>query len=284
MNRISLSAYAKINLSLAVTGIRSDGYHLLESVMQQISLADTVEIEPIPSGIMISCSKPGIPTDEKNICHKAAKAYFAAAGISGGVKIHLTKCIPDGAGLGGGSADGAAVLKALSHLYPAKVDLLSIASSVGADVPFCLAGGTRLCRGIGDEMTPLSFPGKEKIFCVVAKSCEGLSTPQIYSLFDTVNPDGMPPSSVSEFAEHLEKGEISLALGKMQNHLELPAITQRPEIAECKDRLLSFGANAAMMTGSGSAVFGLFFDEKKARLCAEKMKKDGAFSSFCTLL
>ena len=172
--RLTLSAPAKINLTLGITGLRSDGYHLLESIMQTVSLADTLIFEKIPAGILLSCNKSHIPTDERNLCCKAAKKYFDAAGISGGIKIDLIKCIPDGAGMGGGSSDAAQVLKAMQVFYPAEVDLLEIAASLGADVPFFLEGGTVLCSGIGEVLEPLSLPQKNALFCVVTKPTEGL--------------------------------------------------------------------------------------------------------------
>ena len=149
--RLTLSAPAKINLTLGITGLREDGYHLLESIMQTLSLSDTLNFEKIPCGIILSCNKSHIPTDERNLCYKAAKRYLDAAGIHGGVKIDLIKCIPDGAGMGGGSSDAAQVLKAMQVLYPSDVDLLPIAASLGADVQsvrFCGSVRDRWDRGL----------------------------------------------------------------------------------------------------------------------------------------
>ncbi len=284
MDRITLSAYAKINLTLAICGVRSDGYHTLESVMQEISLADTVTLQKIPSGIVIECDREGIPTNEKNLCWKAARRYLDAAKAVGGVHIRLSKCIPDGAGMGGGSSDAAAVFKGLSALYPADVPLESIALSVGADVPFFLSGKTAFCAGIGEEVTPIAFCGKEKLFVVVAKNCEGLSTPEIYALYDKIAPASPMGPKKEDVITCLEKGDLGRLYSLMQNDLELPSITKKPEIAHLKNTLLEEGADAAMMTGSGSAVFGLFTDEKKARECAAKCKKSGVEAHFCTLL
>jgi 4-diphosphocytidyl-2-C-methyl-D-erythritol kinase len=283
MDRISLSAYAKINLSLSITGKREDGYHTLESVMQEISLADTVSLERIPCGILLSCNKEGIPTNEKNLCWKAARAYLDAAKIQGGVKIDLIKRIPDGAGMGGGSSDAAAVLKAMQCLYPSKVSLPEIALKIGADVPFFLSGKTALCKGIGEELTPISFRGKDAIFCVAAKNCEGLSTPSIYRLYDeTVSEPRV--GDTKSFQKALEAGDREAILRLMQNDLEPIAIVLRPQIALLKGILLSLGANGAMMTGSGSAVFGLFFSREKAIQCAETLNKEGVEAHFCTLI
>ena len=279
MDKITLSAPAKINLNLLVTGLRDDGYHLLSGVMQSLSLADTVTVEKIQTGIVISCSKTGIPLDERNICHKAAKLYLEEAGLQGGVKITLIKAIPDGAGMGGGSSDGAAVLKAMKALYPASVDLPAIAIRIGADVPFFLTGGTCICEGIGEKLTPIPFPCKSNLYCVVAKNCEGLSTPRIYKLFDELTRDTFSQRPLYPAALNTPEQVFDM----MQNDLELSAISVRPEIAEMKATLLNFGADAAMMTGSGSAVFGLFLSREKAQACEKALQNEKIEAHFCTL-
>ena len=278
--RLTLSAPAKINLTLGITGLREDGYHLLESVMQTISLADTLNFEKIPCGIILSCNKSHIPTDERNLCCKAAKRYLDATGIQGGVKIDLIKCIPDGAGMGGGSSDAAQVLKAMQVLYPAEIDLLPIAASLGADVPFFLKGGTVLCSGIGEILEPISLPQKNSLYCVVTKPEEGLL---VYRLYDESRVSFSKALS-SEDRERLESGDPQALFSILYNDLELPAVSQVPEIAIRKEMLLSLGADAAMMTGSGSAVFGLFRNETAARACERTLKEKGLEAYFCTLL
>ena len=281
MDRITLSAYAKINLTLKITGRREDGYHTLHSIMQRISLADTVTVEKIPHGIFIRCNREDVPTDERCLCYKAAARYFEAAGLSGGVKITLHLTTPGEAGLGGGSADAAAVLRAMASLYPSEADLFAIAATLGADVPFALLGGTPLCEGIGEAMTPLSLPEKRP-FAVIAKGTQGLSTPRIYARYDALPPQ---ENAVDRAAQTcLEGGDWHGFFKTMRNDLELAAMTLCPEIAQLKEALLSQGADAAMMTGSGSAVFGLFLEEAKARRAAEALAQAGYFSSFCTLL
>ena len=281
--RLTLSAPAKINLTLGITGLRSDGYHLLESIMQAVSLADTLSFEKIPAGIILSCNKSHIPTDEGNLCYKAARKYFDAAGISGGIKIDLLKCIPDGAGMGGGSSDAAQVLKAMQVLYPAEVNLPKIAASLGADVPFFLEGKTMLCSGIGEVMEAISLPQKDSLFCVVTKPEEGLSTPVVYKLYDQSGATFAKPLS-PETRTRLESGDSEALFKALYNDLELPAISQLPEIATRKEMLLSMGADAAMMTGSGSAVFGLFQDRARALACEKALRENGLEAYFCTLL
>lgn len=280
--KITLSAPAKINLTLGITGIREDGYHLLESIMQSLSLADTLTMEPIPCGIILSCNKSHIPTDERNLCHKAARKYLDAAGIAGGVKLHLIKCIPDGAGMGGGSSDAATVLKGMQVLYPADVDLASIAASIGADVAFFLQGGTQLCSGVGEILEPITLPQTKKLFCVVTKPEQGLSTPEIYRLYDKSGVAYAAPLS-AESKSRLESGDLQALFDLLQNDLELPAISVLPEIAARKEMLLSLGADCAMMTGSGSAVFGLFRNEETARACEKALKAKSLEAYFCTM-
>ena len=284
MNRITLTSYAKINLTLAITGRREDGYHTLESVMQEVSLADTLQMEPIPEGIYLTCTDPSLPTDEKNLCWKAASRYLKEAGIYGGVKIHLIKNIPHGAGMGGGSSNAATVLKGMQALYPAHLSMEKIALSLGADVPFFLKGKSSFCEGIGEVVTPLSFTAKKKLYCVVAKNCPGLSTPEIYGTFDrmaSVERKAISKEAILSAFSSPTPGDI---FPLMQNDLELPAITLRPEIAALKEEILHLGADAAMMTGSGSAVFGLFLSDEKAKACAESLSSQKILAEFCTLL
>jgi len=242
-----------------------------------------VEMYPIPSGISIDCSVPTIPTDERNLCHKAARLYLEKALVPGGVHIRLTKCIPDGAGMGGGSSDAAAVLRGMCTLYPAPVDLFEIALKIGADVPFFLYGGTCLCEGIGEKISPLLFLGKERLSCVVAKNTSALSTPEIYRLYDRMD-SGCLPDKSDGFLQALSRGDLASMVSQMQNDLELPALSRVPQIGVLKESLLQKGAVAAMMTGSGSAVFALFSDEAKAKNAASALCGEKVFARFCTLL
>ena len=280
---IQREAHAKINLTLAVTGKRKDGYHTLATVMQEISLADTLRAEKAQEGVSLVCSDPALPTDEGNLCVKAARAYLAAAGEPGGVKLTLEKKIPSGAGLGGGSSDAAATLLLLSELYPADADLCSLAVSLGADVPFFLAGGTCLCTGIGEVLRPLYFPGKEQLWCVVAKESEGLSTPEVYRAYDELEnkPEHDPAQNI---VEAMTWGDPEAVYPFLSNDLERAAYVLRPEIRELRTYLKALGAEATQMTGSGSAVFGLFRDKNSAAWAAANVKKRGALTFLCTLL
>lgn len=284
MEQITLTSYAKINLTLSVTGKRADGYHTLESVMQEISLADTVQMKRIPQGIQLSCTDPSLPTDEKNLCFKAAARYLSEAKIEGGVRIHLIKNIPHGAGMGGGSSNAAAVLKGMLALYPATLPMEELALSLGADVPFFLSGKTGFCEGIGEKVSRAPFLGKKSLWCVTAKNCPGLSTPEIYSAFDRMDKTERKRIKKEEILSAMKNPSPLPFFDLMHNDLELPAIALRPEIAELKALLLELGADAAMMTGSGSAVFGLFTQREKAKECANILSSQSIRADFCTLL
>ncbi len=279
---MEIQAHAKINLTLAVTGKREDGYHTLATVMQEISLCDRLTVEKRDAGIEFTCDDPRLPTDETNLCVKAAKAYLAAAGEPGGAFIGLEKKIPFGAGLGGGSSDAAAILTALAKLYPADPDPAALALGIGADVPFFLTGGTCLCTGIGEVVTPLYFPGKIGLWCVVAKEAEGLSTPAVYQAYDKKPKSG--GIAVQDMIEAMTWGAPEAIFPFLKNDLEDAAISLSPKIRETRTYLKIMGAEAAQMTGSGSAVFALFRDRDAAAWAAANVKKRGAETFLCTLI
>lgn len=259
-------AYAKINLTLAITGVREDGYHTLHTVMQQVSLHDDLTVEKAET-LTFTCSDPAL-AGEKNLCVKGAKAFFARTGISGGAKIHLEKSLPTGAGMGGGSADCAAVLKALNTLYGdplTEEELLALGAALGADVPFCIKGGKCLCEGIGEVLTPL--PGGETLFLAVAQGEESLSTPEMYRRADAAR----------ELWSHPDREGY-------YNDFEPVAEAVLPEITHLKSRMMALGASFAMMTGSGSAVFGIFGSEESARTAAEILGGEGFYAAACHTL
>lgn len=270
MNKITAKAYAKINLSLDITGIREDGYHLLSTIMQSVSLHDTLSFEKCEDkGIFITCDEDTIPTDEKNIVYKAAMKLFdlSQKEVSNGVKIHISKKIPHGAGLGGGSADAAAALIALNKLYDlgfSKKELLKIGERVGADVPFCLYGGTILCEGIGEKLTPL-IP-LINFHAVIIKSAVHSPTDAAYKRFDSMHIH--TSFKQDKLLDSIAQGSIKKLSKNMFNVLEF--ITPREVIDEAKNALLDYGALDSMMTGSGSAVFGLF----KRKITAERAYKE----------
>jgi len=270
MNEITLLAHGKINLSLDIVGLREDGYHLMDMVMQSVGLADRIILRRAEKISVIAAA--GIPTDERNTAFKAAKIFFERTGSSGGCEITMEKQIPHEAGMGGGSADAAAVLIGLDQMYgtdlPAET-LLEMGLQVGADVPFCLIGGTALVQGIGERVTP----------CVPMPDCHillvkppfGISTGAAFRHFDEVGVTAHPdnPALISA----METGDLAAMSRAMANVLEESA--GNADIEALRERIAALGAEAALMTGSGSVVFGLFSDEEQARAAAEAVADAG---------
>lgn len=269
--QITVKSAAKINLTLDITGKRPDGYHDLRSVMQTIDLYEIVTLSQNDSGnITISCDKDGIPCDESNIAVKCVRAFFNAADIiPTGLHIDIIKNIPVQAGLAGGSADGAAVLKGLNELYgyPLSQEVLyKTGASVGADIPFCLMGGTALAEGIGEKLTPL--PDIPDCFFVVVKPPVGISTAQAYGAVDRADFKGSP--STDNMLAGLD--DVHLIAARLYNDFE--EALNIPEIKTLTQSLKMYdGCLGACMSGSGSAVFAVFDDENKASLCTQEMKK-----------
>lgn len=270
MNKITANAYAKLNLSLDITGLRDDGYHLLKTVMQSISLHDVLEFEKVDEkGIFITCDKEGIPVDESNTVYKAAKKLFDSSDkeIAGGVKINIKKNIPSAAGLGGGSADAAAAFIALNKLYDLgykRKELIKLSERVGADVPFCLCGGTALCEGIGEKITPL-IP-LINFHAVLLKSSAQSPTETAYKRFDSMHIHTV--FRHDKILDSIAQGHIRKLGRNMFNVLEF--ITPRDVIDDAKNALMQNDSLGAMMTGSGSCVFGLY----KRKSVAEKAYKE----------
>ncbi len=262
-----LNAFAKINWSIDITGVRPDGYHLMDMVMQPVSLAD--EIELLPSG-SISLETSGYPpsrADATNLAWRAAALLKDRCGVKQGVQIRLRKSIPVGAGLGGGSADAAAVLKGCSRLWGLDLtqeDLESIGLSLGADVPFCLHGGLVRTRGIGELLE--DRPCRISYWLLIFQPCRALSTRDIFAAYKA-SPDLLRPDTENVLSA-LESGDPVLLSASICNVLEPLSASACPEIPEAVKALRSAGAVAAQMTGSGSAVFGAF----RSRALAEKAR------------
>ena len=268
-------AYAKINLTLDVVGKRGDGYHLLETVMQTVSLCDTVKLEKA-DGIAITCSDAKVPVDERNTCHKASRVFFERTGISGGARIDIEKHIPSEAGLGGGSSDAAAVLCLLNEVYDAKLsysELEELAAKVGADVPFLIRGGTAVCRGIGEDMKRLA--GLPEKWVLLVKPDFGVSTPEAYKMFDEKG--NVSACGTEKFLNTLRVGGNPYEC--LTNDLE--AALCNLEIARIRRELLMLGAEAAQMTGSGSCVYGVFENEDVAVSANDYLKGKIGFVELC---
>lgn len=269
--KVEVKAPAKINLTLDVVKKRDDGYHDISTVMQALDLYDVVTLEDNDSGkITISCNYDGVPCDDSNICAKAAYRFFDYCRKDvQGVHIDINKQIPTQAGLAGGSSDGAATILGLNVLFDAKLkpaEMHAIAERVGADVPFCLAGGTKLATGIGTTLKKL--PAFNCSAIVVCKpDTVSVSTAQAYKKVDDLNPH---PSYTDEMVKALYSRDMFLISTTIFNDFELAL--QISEVNEIKKIMLKSGARGAGMSGSGSAVFAIFTSERKAKKCVDELK------------
>ncbi len=267
-NRAIARSYAKINLTLDVLGKRPDGYHDVEMVMQTVSLFDLIIADKTADSIRISTNLRYLPCNEKNIAYKAAALFFAETGIKGGVKFLIHKNIPVAAGLAGGSGNAAAALCALNALYNtgmSEEELCRLGAQLGADVPFCIKGGTMLASGIGEVLTPL--PQMPPSYVLIVKPQINISTAAIYEGIDQAPISRRPDTKA--MIRSLEEGELSAVADNLCNVMEAVTETMHPIIAGIKNKMGKNGALGALMSGSGSAVFGLFDSFEKAKLSAD---------------
>lgn len=252
-------AYAKLNLHLAVRGLREDGYHELETVFQSVQLCDLVSISLHQrGGVSFRCNLPYLPRDGRNLAVKAADAFFRAAGLENpGLLINVKKCIPVGAGMAGGSTDAACVLRLLNRAFGMPLGertLAETALGLGADVPFCLRGGAALAKGVGERLRPL--PSMPPCWIVIGKPGFSVATKEAFALYDKHPAAAVPP--VEPVLRAMEQGDLSALGRQLYNSLEEPVAARRPVISLLQRKLTESGALGARMTGSGSAVFGLF--------------------------
>lgn len=270
--KIKIQAPAKINLYLEVKDKRTDGYHNLESIMQTVSLFDEVSVESAPSGILLDCDNKKLPVDSSNIVYKAAETLQKQFNIKTGAKIYLKKSIPVGAGLGGGSSDAAAALKALVKLWGIKTDkyeLERIAAGLGADVPFFLTGGTALCEGIGDIVTPLANIKRMPIMLV--NPGFGVPTPSVYK---NVKFPLTKPRKIHTIKRLICGGSFNKnnAFKYCFNRLEEFVFPYYPEVARIKSIMADLGC-ASLMSGSGATVFGIFGSESQSETIKSKLRE-----------
>lgn len=280
MDKEIIKAYAKINLHLDVIGKAENGYHEVNTVMQTVSLCDEIEISLNRNGShSIVCNSPAVPTDRRNLAWRAADLFFESVGESCFADIKITKNIPVAAGLAGGSTDSAAVFVGLNRLcgYPLTVDeLLALGAKLGADVPFCMVGGTKFADHYGEVLH--EFPSMPECFIVVACGNEGVSTPWAYSTLDGKYGDfaqgKYTPRDIAPLEAALREGNVEAMCKFLYNIFEVAIEPHRPQVSRIKELMRSHGAVGAMMSGSGPSVFGVFADEKAAveateLLCAE---------------
>lgn len=268
MKTLKIRAYAKLNLYLDITGRRDDGYHTLKTVMQSVDLYDELEFFLSDgTGIEIYCNRSDLPLGEDNLVHKGIMAVLEYGYFSPGCKItvNLTKNIPSGAGMGGGSADCAAAIVAMNELFHVGLDedeMRTAAAMCGADVPFCICGGTALCEGIGEQITQLD--DLNGIYFAIVKPEEAVATPAAYKLFDEKG--CVNGGDYAKFEQALSEVSVKSLGGALYNAFS--ECCGLSAVKEAKNALIDSGAFGAEMTGSGSAVFGLFSDRESAETAA----------------
>ena len=279
MREIRLRAYAKVNFALDVVGVRADGYHELRTVMQSISLSDEVAVERIGVGfeLRVAPENPEIGPREKNTVYRAWRLLCDRLGEELPVRISLRKNVPAGAGLGGGSSDAAAVLRGLDELFGLGLsveELRGVAREIGADVPFCVSGGTALGEGVGEILSPVPPPPDHRL--LVVKPRPGADTAEVYRAYDAGPTGG---GAADRVMNALRSGDLAGLAGALGNDLAPVAKAMVPEVAELERGLLEAGAVGVSMTGSGTAVYGLFRDEDVALRASESI--DAPFASVC---
>ena len=285
MNEYQMKAYAKINLGLDVVRRLENGYHEVKMVMQTVGIYDVLTFERIPEGIVVTTDSGELPTDENNLIYKAAKLMKEHYGIREGVRIHLEKHIPIAAGMAGGSTDAAATMKGINRLFDLGCtleELMELGVKIGADVPYCVMGGTALAEGIGEKLTAL--PAAPECFLVVAKPDINVSTKYVYEHLDAAGVKEHP--DIDGMVRAIEEESLQGILDRMGNVLESVTVTVYPIIDTIKSRMRQLGALNSLMSGSGPTVFGIFIDEQKAReaceiIAEEKLAKQVYVTGFC---
>jgi len=269
---LELRAYAKINLALDVLSKREDGYHEIRTIMQTVDLYDIINIEKIEEdSIIVTTSSENIPTDNKNHAYIAASLLKERFDVKQGVRIHIEKNIPVSAGLAGGSTDAAAVLKGLNEIFELNLSeqqLMEIGREIGADVPFCLVGGTALCEGIGEKVIKLKSAPQMNI--LIAKPEVYVSTQAVYEALDLSKVKKRP--NIEAMISAIEEGNVKEIAKNLCNVLEMVTVNQYPVINRVKDIMRNNNALGTVMTGSGPAVFGIFSNKYNALKAAERLK------------
>lgn len=275
MNTCTIKAYAKINLGLDVLGTLPNGYHQVKMVMQTVGIWDELTLEKAAAGIVIDTDSCELPTDENNIVYKAARLMQEEFGLPGGIRISLQKNIPVAAGMAGGSADAAAVMKAMNILYEMELSeerLRELGVRIGADVPYCIMGGTALAEGIGERLTRL--PSVPQCVLVVAKPDLNVSTRDIYTALDAL--EDYPHPDIDGMLDAVRAGDLIGVTSRLGNVLELVTAKRCPLITEIRRMMDSHGALGSLMSGSGPTVFGIFDDRAEAEELAGLLRETDA--------
>lgn len=282
MEQCTLQAYAKINLGLDVTGILENGYHEVRMIMQTVGIFDELEIRRIPydaqqaagEQIVVSTDTKELSGDQNNLIYQAAKLMIETYGITAGVQIQLKKNIPIAAGMAGGSTDAAATMKGINELFGLKLsreELMKLGVRLGADVPYCILGGTALAEGIGEKLTVL--PAVPDCFLVVAKPDLSVSTQEVYRQLDAAPIQKHP--DIDGMIGAIEAGSLEGVVSLLGNVLEQVTVTAHPIIDTLKKRMLMLGAKGSLMSGSGPTVFGIFAEEQQAQEAFAQIQKEG---------
>ncbi len=274
MEQCVRKAYAKINLGLDVIGRLENGYHEVKMIMQNVGIYDVLTLTKIPEGIVVTTDNGELPTDDNNLIYKAAKLMLENYNISQGVKIHLEKNIPIAAGMAGGSTDAAATFWGMNELFSLGLPeekLREIGVKVGADVPYCIMGGTALAEGIGEKLTRL--PDAPDCCLLVAKPDINVSTKYVYEHLDAEGVEEHP--DIDGMMEAIYQGNLEGIVDRLGNVLEVVTVKKYTIIEDIKKEMLSFGAMGSLMSGSGPTVFGIFEKEEDARKAMEHIKESG---------
>ncbi|WP_330364760.1 4-(cytidine 5'-diphospho)-2-C-methyl-D-erythritol kinase [Butyrivibrio sp. NC3005] len=270
---ITKNAYAKINLGLDVTGRREDGYHIVRMIMQNVDIYDTLTFEKTAENkIVLTANKEDIPTDEHNLIVKVCKVLVEKYGIKEGVRIHLEKRIPVAAGMAGGSTDAAASFYGMKELFdlPITVDeMCDMAVKLGADIPYCIKGGTMLSEGIGEVLTKL--PDMPDCYILVGKPSIGVSTKWVYTTLDSKPIEKHP--DIDGMCDAIRDNSLEGIVSRLYNVLEPVTKSEHDIIEKIENVMKDNGADESIMTGSGPTVFGIFTDEEKAKNAYEALKK-----------
>ncbi len=274
MKDIRLRARAKINLTLDVTGKREDGYHLIQSIMQTVSLYDGIYMKRIQKDeIILKSNLSWLPTDNRNLAYRGAELMKAKFGITEGVFIEIDKRIPVAAGLAGGSTDCAAVLVGMNRLFDLGLsmkELESLAFLLGSDIPYCVQRGTVVSEGVGEILTPVKCPCP-MCYVVLAKLPVSVSTATVYRGLDWQSVQDHPDTK--GMIQAMAEADITKMGQLLGNVLETVTIPMHPQIAQLKKELVQLGAEGALMSGSGPTVFGLFKEEESAKKAASTIRK-----------
>ncbi len=270
MDTLELKAYAKINLGLDVVRRLENGYHEVKMVMQTVGIHDTLILQKQKQGITVTTDSGEIPADENNLVYKVAKLLIETYDIKEGVRIHLEKRIPVAAGMAGGSTDAAAVFKGMNALFALGLsteELQRQAVKLGADIPYCILGGTALAEGIGEKLTVL--PDAPDCFLLVAKPDINVSTKYVY---ENLNLPGLKKHpDIDGMVEAIYAGDEEGIISRMDNVLQSVTETKYPVISQLKVFMEENGARKALMSGSGPTVFGIFESRAEAEAAAEKL-------------